>query len=740
MKIKIDRFVLTLTLILAFMAGSTVADANDRWQLLDNNRIAVSGTQYIRPVKHLSYFLDRHALEVDFMTSVQRSSAIRVNLPAPDGTFQEFEVTPVAVMHEDLAARYPQIKTFSGRGITDPAATARFDFTQFGFHGMVMSPGKTYFIDPFTLSDDEHYLVYYKKDFTTAKTFQCGVDDIAETESGLLPAAARSIGTELKTYRLAMAATGEYTAFYGGTVAGALAGIVTSINRVTGVYEREFAIRMQLVPNTDTLIFTNSSTDPYTNSNGGAMLTQNQTTVQARIGGSNYDIGHVFSTGGGGIAGLGVVCNFSQKARGVTGLTAPVNDPFDIDYVAHEIGHQYGGNHTFNSVTGACNGNRAGNAAYEPGSGSTIMAYAGICSGNNLQNNSDDYFHTKSFDEIITYTTTGIGANCPVITSTGNNPPVINPGGNYIIPYQTPFRLTGSATDPDGDTTLTYCWEQFDLGPAGTWSAPVSNAPIFRSFDPTPNPVRLFPKLANILSNTQTIGEVKPGYARTLHFKLTVRDNRLNGGGVTNNDTTVSVQVIDNGQPFAVTSPNVTGITWVGGGVETVTWSVGGSDLAPISTPTVNILLSTDGGQTFPTVLATGVPNNGTALVNVPVVLTTTARVMVEGNGNIFFDINDKNFAIGTVGIPEYLTPLGWQTGPNPVNSIVFVDVTDPLLLKKPGLMFELFDVTGRLSLSVPVTDTRQQIETAALSKGLYVAKLVCTENRNLGLIKLIKH
>jgi hypothetical protein len=324
------------------------------------------------------------------------------------------------------------------------------------------------------------------------------------------------IGEQLRTYRLALAATGEYSIYHGGTKPLVLSEMVIAMNRVNGVYEQDTAVRMVLIANNDLVIYLDGTTDPYTNNNGSTMLGQNQTTLDTVIGNANYDVGHVFSTGGGGVAQLRVPCVTGSKARGVTGLTNPIGDPFYIDYVAHEMGHQYGGNHTFNGNAGSCSGsNRNASTAYEPGSGTTIMAYAGICSPQNIQNNSDDHFHTHSIQEIVAYTTTGNGNNCPVITNTGNSAPTSEAGtGGFTIPINTPFILTGSGTDPNGGDVLSYNWEEYDLGPAGHPNSPVNNAPIFRSFPSVPEPFRYFPRLSDIVNNTQTLGEILPSYTR----------------------------------------------------------------------------------------------------------------------------------------------------------------------------------------------------------------------------------
>ena len=254
-----------------------------------------------------------------------------------------------------------------------------------------------------------------------------------------------------------MAATAEYTANRGGTVASAQAAILTTVNRVTGVYERELAVRLLLVRNDGSLIYTNATTDPYTNNSPHSLVGENQSNLTAVVGTASFDVGHVFSTAGGGLAYVGVVCHATLKAAGETGIANPVGDFFDIDYVAHEMGHQFGGNHTFDGNGGSCGGNRNPGTAYEPGSGSTIMAYAGICGGDNLQAHTDPYFHVVSYEEIESYLAT---TSCGAVSSTGNSVPSVSlPPGGKTLPIGTPFKLTASGTDADGDP-LTFCWEE----------------------------------------------------------------------------------------------------------------------------------------------------------------------------------------------------------------------------------------------------------------------------------------
>lgn len=653
--------------------------------------------------------LDRQLLHAPLARSSDATAAPIIDLPMPDGTVAQFRVYESPVMAPELQARYPELRTYEGYGIGSAADFTRFSITPQGFHGLVFTPQGSVWIDPYQTGDLETCAVFHKADNrrpdgTLPTALSCELhaepEALAEAEAAALSGShtrgTTSTGPTLHTYRTVVAATGEYTTFHGGTVPAGMAAIVVAMNRVNGVYQRDFAVFMELVANNDLVVYTNGATDPYTNNDGGAMLGQNQANINAVIGSANYDIGHVFSTGGGGIASLGAVCVAARKAQGVTGLGSPTGDNFYIDYVAHEIGHQFGATHSFNGSAGSCGGgNRTASTAYEPGSGSTIMAYAGICGTHNIQNHSDDYFHNISFEQIRAFTETGSGSNCDATTATGNDAPIVdaNIGGSFTIPRSTPFEIEGSATDPNGDD-LTYCWEQFDLGPAGDWRNPSGNAPTFRSWDPVVEPSRIFPRLSNLVNNTTPAGEVLPTYDRNLVFRLTVRD----GLGGTNWATAQTIAVEADAGPFVVTSPNTTGIEWVGGTTETVTWDVANTNLAPVNCANVDILLSTDGGFTYPTVLLAGTPNDGSANVTVPAVETTLARVRVQASANLFFDISNFNFEISgdAAGIEDVLGAAGGGlfAEPNPFTGVTHVFFE---LETAAPVQVQVFTPTGRL-------------------------------------------
>jgi len=572
------------------------------------------------------------------------SSGALISLPMPDGRQAQFRFVESPVMQPDLAARYPEIKTYRGWGVDDPAARVRFDLTPAGFHAQILSPRGAAYIEPYLRGNTNLHAVYSRRDASpSAPSFHCLSAGILTT-TGASPEATPAVvsGGNLRTYRLACAATAEYVQYFGGTVPAGLAAIVTAINRVSGVYETELGIRLVLVAQNDLIIYTNAAAEPYSNGNPSALLMQNQATLDAVIGSTNYDVGHVLSTAGGGLAGVGVACVAGFKAQGETGTYPPVGDAFYIDYVAHELGHQFGASHSFNSSLNACGyGNRCASTAFEPGSGSTIMSYAGICSADNLQSHSGPYFHSASLEQILSYTSAGSGKAAASLTSDGNNAPTVDAGPSYTIPMGTPFTLTATGGETDGET-LTYCWEERDLGPSITLGTPDNgSSPLFRSFNPTASPARTFPQWSDILNGTRTRGEMLPTTSRTLNFRVTVRDNSTNGGATASSD--VQITVTTNAGPFSVTGP-AAGVTW--SGAQTITWNVAGTADAPIKEAGVNIVLSTNGGLSFPIVLVSNAPNNGACSVLLPALDSSAARIEVQAADNIFFAVSPGNFSI----------------------------------------------------------------------------------------------
>jgi len=648
-------------LVLVVFAG--VLNAQALWSDISEQSIALKGERRVVPQTYRTVRLDLSVLQPTLTAAPERftpaaagkNSQPVLTLPMPGGGTASFRLTESPVMAPELQAQFPEIRTYTGRGIEDPTALLKCDLTPHGFHAMVISAThSTVFVDPYSVGDSEHYVVYFKKDLLkqNGESFECitETDDLQELHLGESTAKLQG-DCQLRRYRLALACTGEYATFHGSSVPTALAAMNTTMNRVNGVYEIDLAITMQLVPNNNLLVFLNAATDPYSNGNASTMLTENQTTCNNIIGSANYDIGHVFGVGSGGVAGsIGNVCT-TTKARGVTGLNPPVGDAFDIDYVAHEMGHQFGGNHTYNGTTGSCGGNANTPHSVEPGSGTTIMAYAGICGAQNVQSNSDDYFHAYNVLQINNYSNNGAGNNCPVKIVTGNNNPVVNAGADYTIPKSTPFALTATGSDVDGDT-LTYCWEQMNAGPTTNPPSPTATSgALFRSFKGTTSPTRFFPRLSDLINNVNYAWEELPGVARTLNFRVLARDNNA-GAGCTDEDDMV-VTVAGTAGPFLVTVPN-TNVLWYVGETQTVTWDVSNTDVAPVSCTNVRILLSTDGGQTYPITLAADVPNTGSADIVVPNNLSNTCRVKVEAIGNVFFDISNTNFRIQLPPVPTF--------------------------------------------------------------------------------------
>ena len=527
-----------------------------------------------------------------------------ISLPLPDGSMTNYQFSRSSVMPDELAMKYPEIQTFKAFDINNPANRGSFDITPQGFHGMFQHNGKWVFIDPENRNDIGNYVAYYGSDAQPLESHQLdtviGDTSLRTDLTSASPYSNRPlIGTQLRTYRLAMAAAAEYTTFHGGKTL-ALAAINTLLSRINEVYERDLSIKFQLVANNDDIVYVNSNSDPYGNTVNDATI--NRDHLPTVVPNSNFDIGHVLNTSNGGVAQLSGVCRDGFKSIGITGRTNPTTDAFYIDYVAHELGHQLGANHTFNGTAANCRGgNRSASTAWEPGSGSTIMGYAGICGSQNLQLNSDAYFHTGSIEEILE---TAAAANCGTLTTIQNSIPIADAGDDFTIPANAPFKLTGTGSDADGDT-LSYTWEQFDTGTASSGvSTMVDNGtrPLFRSIEPSASPERYFPNLVDYSSGTLKIGEAMPTTNRDLNFRLTVRDGK---GGVSTDEMVVTVSTT--ATALRVTAPT-SGADLQPGVATVITWE-GDSTLAGCAS--VDILMSENGDENFDVTIAQATPNDG---------------------------------------------------------------------------------------------------------------------------------
>lgn len=656
-----------LTLFVLFFSNYQIFAQS--WKTTSVDKLEQKGQRDIKPTIFKVYEIDDDAVKSSLFKAPHEStvsnakqSKVTVQLPTADGIQHTFALVSYHLLHPDLQKTFPEIKAFYGICLEDATMTVVADYSPtYGFRAVVSQPGvgKTY-IDHFQRNDLDHRIVYYRKDYQKFSNWKCGVvseeHDRRERSNGNR---ALLFGDCLyREYRLALACTGEYTTFHGGTIAGALAAMNTTMNRVNGVFAQEIAIRCVIIPNNTNIMYTNAATDPFTNGNAGAMLGENQATCDMAIGTANYDVGHVFGTNSGGVAGLGVFCLAGNKAAGVTGSGAPIGDAFDIDYVAHEMGHQLGGNHTFNN---SCSNNINGSTAMEPGSGSSIMAYAGICSPD-VQSNSDENYHAISLQEIKTFLS-GNGSNCDVPVAGYNNsaPNISAPANNttYTIPRSTPFSLTMTATDPNGNGIL-YGWDQKNNETA-TMPPLATNTvgPMFRFVEPTTNPTRYFPNLTAVLSGA-TAGapfggnnwEVIPSVARTMNFSGVARDITPMSASC-NSEVNVVVNTVSGAGPFALTSQN-SATTWPQASSQTVTWDVSGTTGNGVNCQQVDLLWTTNSGANFTTLLA-GVANDGSQNVVVPSSNTTTGRIMARAVGNIFFDINNANITINTTGsVPTF--------------------------------------------------------------------------------------
>lgn len=651
------------------------------------------------------YTFDKQALQQQLVNAAARfsnASGTIISLPNTNGELEKYEVWEASNFSPVLQAKFPEIRSYVGVGIDDPNAYLRFSTSHAGFQSMTLRTGKSEFIESYT-TDGNKYIVFDSKSHRNQGDipFECSTPEtvaLMDDSSEFVQSNKSDTGI-FQTYRLAQSVTGEYSQYFGGTMADAMGGINATMTRVNGVFEKDFAIQLILVDNNEDVVYLNAATDPYTSpGNIATTQTQLQNTLDSVIGAANYDIGHIYHrSGGGGNAGcIGCICTNGQKGRGYTspGTGGPEGDNFDIDYVAHELGHQLGANHTFSM------GFEGTGANVEPGSGSTIMGYAGI-TGQNVQPHSDDYFVYKSIQQVQVNLQ---NKPCATNITLTNETPVVSAGEDYNIPKGTAFVLTGTASDPNGDP-LNFNWEQNDSGNSSTTGEnsrvdfTKTIGPNFRSHPHVTELTRYMPRFEYVLERSvidtepywKTKWEAITTVPRIYNFVFTARDNNAEGGQTKTDAARITVRDVG---PFVVTSPTEDLNVDLGTNTMEVTWDVAGTDAEPVNTANVKISLSTDEGATF-TVVAESTANDGAETVTIPsgTVATADCRIMIEAEGNIYYAVSRPFNLVGTMGVSDMnLNIVGLY--PNPNNGQFFLKANN---ISKGEVKTKIFDTAGKM-------------------------------------------
>ncbi|MBK7523088.1 MAG: proprotein convertase P-domain-containing protein [Saprospiraceae bacterium] len=687
-----------LSLMMILISTGFVAGQN-YWTKLNTDLVVSRGESVFQelPEKYSLYSLDHSLISLDLLSAPKLEENfvdqkfMEMVFPLANGKMEGFKVFEQPVMEEGLSQKYPFLKAYKGICSSDPTIKIWITVSPYGFSAVISTPQGIEYVDKYFMERKDVYIVYnvdtYKNN-PYAGIPLCGVDPASEDKyTPFMPFSRKTEEVETRTYRLAMACTGEWGgATSRGTVAKCLADMNIMVTRLTQIYEDQLAMRFVLVNDNDKIIFLDKDTDPYIGSDKAkTILPTNTGILNDRIGVNNYDIGHVLSIcfDVGGVAHLGSACQ-SLKGNGVTCFNDSNFEYAVASIMAHEVGHQFDATHTWNSCPGSQD-NVQVETAYEPGSGSTIMSYGGLCGSDNIFGGKDPYFHVVSLEQMLAKTLSGGNAyNCAQKTLTGNHTPVvIMPEGGFTIPQSTPFALSAMATDEDGDN-LTYRWEQYNIGPQSSLGNPIGNAPLFRSFPGESSPTRFFPTKTRIFKNQLNAkDEVLPTITRDLKFKCVVRDEKAVGVGITWDE--MSFSVTEDAGPFVITYPRVDAKFDVGQEIN-VTWDVANTNEAPVNCKKVNIFVSVNEAllDNDPNLIlvAKEVPNNGSTKIIIPNKVSNKINFVIKAADNIF---------LTTSALPSIVQ--------NPVNPGIFVAVDNDLreicLPASPAFEFETTGLSG---------------------------------------------
>lgn len=727
------KFTLCTLLSFSMLAASNYAHAGP-WQRLNTNVPPTNHAQAVFPATYTLYRLEQDKiLEQLHKAGNHAGQSIQITLPTADNKTRTFKVWETPVLPPELQAQHPDIRTYTAVATDDASVTAKLDYTMYGFRAMVFDGANTYMIDPYSKTADGYYLVYNKGNIAVPGigNHACGVTEEAQANlvkgieaklgSTTGRTAERSHGSLRRTYKAAISTTGEYAMLVtdGAPSTGAVLSIITStINRCNGVFERELSVTLQLIPNENSVIYLNPDTDPYTcNTNNDCLINQVQDNLDEVLDGFTYDIGHIFNTAGGGLAALSSTCT-EARGSGVSGTGGAE----DIGVVIHEMGHQFGAPHTFNADSDGCAGNGSAGTAFEPGSGSTIMSYAGVCDPNNIQGFSDEYYHTSSLEYMTDHIVLGDGASCGTTIMAPAPVTVANADDTFYIPRNTPFELLAeSASTVTGiEPIISYCWEQHDRGNfsvAEEEADTFTTGPTFRSLPPTASMRRTFPEMQYIVDGSYTaVGQRLSTVRRTSTFRLTARSNDLGWGTFDYSEKKVTV-ITATQNNFRVTGPATSALLEVGA-TQTITWNVASTVDTPIFCDLVNIQMSMDGGLTFPHVITASAPNTGSYSFVVPDVYSDNVIFKVKGTGSIFFDVTHNAMQIH--GTPSSVNNLdsdnSLQVYPNPASSQLTLHFTETV---SNPLQIVMYNVVGQQVYTGSMMQ-QETIDVAALARGTY--------------------
>lgn len=739
-----------LWLLVVCLSISSVTQAKGSWEMVKGS-IPSQHQQAIFPRNYKAFYLNQNDMkEALSKASLSPGNPIFIDLPDPENNYHTFRVWETPVITPEMQVNYPNLKTYTGVEINNETVTTKISLTDLGFRAMVYSPDNDYFIAPYAQKGDGYYLVFNQRDYTGSGFSKgtCGVTTEAQMTNGhaanvdnqpsanhVSGTAKRSNGDIKHYYRVGIACTGEWaqSVCAGLSTAQIVQYMAATVNNMNGVFERELSVSMILIPEEDQLINLDPNTDPYTaDGPNDALLPQNQPFFDSKFPtGTEYDIGHVFNTAGGGIAQVGCICQDGSKASGVSSCYSPE----DIHVVVHEMGHQMGSTHTFNSEQGGCSGQGSAESAYETGSGTTIMSYNGLCDADNVPGFSFDYYHVYTLD-VITSNLSSLSCGVDSPGSVAISIPDMN--DEFYIPKNTAFELIcGPDSASENNPSVTFCWEQWDTGHFQELEADCAawdSGPIMQSFPPVVSHTRTFPLMDVLIAgNYQVLGQRLPTVARDMHYRVTARSYKNGWGTFKTSDPTL-IHVADKA-PFRVLTPSDTS-TWDVGSQKTITWDPGGSQDDPINCGFVDIHISYDGGKTFPNEVVNDAPNNGSYTLTVPDLYSDSVRFKVKGEGNIFFDISKANIKIHgnpILGTNDLLKEGQFLLYPNPAKNTISLE-------NKSGYQGELqlclVNVLGQ-NVWTGSMNAKTDIDVSSLARGNYFLHITNTKSGK-GVVKKV--